>query len=236
MLSVYPSENRGYANFGWLASHYTFSFGTYYRPQRRNYGALRALNEHHVFPGEEFAAQSHRDMEVLSYVVSGKMGFSDSVGRKGIVRPGELVRLTAGTGVECREFNASPKQPLDVIQLWVIPERNCLKPGYEQKRVEIEETPNSWCLIGSKQGKNGSLVINQDVNLYMAQLLPGNNLEYSARSARRTWIQIISGSITLNNRMLVRSDGVALNSDAKIQVSAIEPAKVLLIDMPACDD
>lgn len=236
MLSVYPSENRGFANFGWHTGHYTFSFGAHYRPCFRGYGPLRALNEHHVTPGEDFAVHSHRDMEVLSYVVSGAMAVTDSTGREVVVQAGQILRMTAGTGVECREFNASSEHPLVAIQLWIVPERPCLTPGFEKRPVTIDENPNRWCLVGSKDGRNGSVTIHQDVNLYMGQLLPGHSLEQSVASGRKSWIHIVSGSITLNNQTLVAGDAVALNSDLCMQFSAVDRAQLLLTDLPACDE
>lgn len=231
MLSVYPSEERGLANFGWHVSRYTFSFGTYYRPQFRGYGALRALNEHMVMPGEEFAAHSHRDLEILTYVVSGSLAVSDSTGHEIIARAGEILRMTAGTGVACREFNASPEHPLEAIQLWITPECPCLAPGYEHGVIPIEKKLNSWCLVGSRDGRSGSVVIHQDVNLYMAQLLPGHDLAFEGATGRQGWVHVVSGSIVLNNRTLMAGDGAAIHLNLYLTMRAVEPAIILLVDL-----
>lgn len=234
MLSIHPSELRGLANFGWHTSHYTFSFGTFYCPKLRGYGALRALNEHRVMPGEEFSARNHRDMEILSYVVEGAMATTDSTGREAVVRAGEVLRMSAGTGVVCREFNNSAKHPLMVIQLWIIPERPCLASGYEHRPVPIDEKPNRWCLVGSREGHSDSVMIHQDVNLYMAKILPGHDLSYEAMPGRQGWVHIISGSITLNGGTLIAGDGVAFKSDLLLSIQAVDQAEILLVDLQAC--
>lgn len=236
MLSIHPSENRGLANFGWHSSHYTFMYGTYDHSEFRGFGALRVLNEHHVMPGEGFATRSHRNMEILSYVIRGSMAVRDSTGREVVVRAGEMLGLSAGTGVVCRESNASAEHPLAVIQLWIVPERPCLGPGYDKRPVPIDEKPNRWCLVGSRDGRSGSLMNDQDVDLYMAKVLPGHDISYATMPGRQGWIQVISGSITLNEETLRAGDGASFESEVFLNINVIEPANILLVDLHVCND
>ncbi|MEJ2258146.1 MAG: pirin family protein, partial [Woeseiaceae bacterium] len=197
MLAIRAANERGKASFGWLDSRHTFSFGHYYDPQFMGFGPLRVINEDRVRPGEGFATHGHRDMEIISYVLDGALEHKDSLGTGSIIRPGDVQRMTAGTGVHHSEYNASATDPVHFLQIWILPERDGLEPGYEQKAFPAEEKLGRLRLVGSRDGRDGSVTIHQDVDLYAALLGAGDEIAHRFAEGRYGWLQVARGSVRL---------------------------------------
>jgi redox-sensitive bicupin YhaK (pirin superfamily) len=231
MLGIRHAEQRGQANFGWLDSRHTFSFGHYFDPQHMGYGPLRVINEDRVQPGQGFGTHGHRDMEIISYVLDGALEHKDSMGNGSIIRPGDLQRMTAGTGVRHSEFNASSTELVHFLQIWILPESDGLPPGYEQKHFPDAEKRGRLRLIGSRDGRDGSVTIHQDVDLYAALLSDGERVRYALAEGRKGWVQLARGSASLNDRQLYPGDGVAIEGPLEIGVAASSDAEILLFDM-----
>ena len=231
MLAVRQAERRGQANFGWLDSRHTFSFGHYYDPEHMGFGPLRVINEDRVQPGQGFGTHGHRDMEIISYVLDGALEHKDSMGNGSIIRPGDLQRMTAGTGVRHSEFNASDRELVHFLQIWILPERDGLEPGYEQKNFPDAEKRGRLRLVGSRDGRDGSVTIHQDVDLYAALLGGGERIRYTLGAGRKGWLQLARGSASLNDRELDPGDGVAMEGPLEVSVAASSDAEILLFDM-----
>lgn len=231
MLQIRPANERGVANFGWLNSRHTFSFGHYHDPNHMGYGPLRVINEDNVQPGRGFDTHGHRDMEIISYVLDGALAHRDSTGTGSVIRPGDVQRMSAGTGILHSEFNASEKDPVHFLQIWIIPNQGGLEPSYEERHFGDEEKHNQWRLIGSPEGRDGSVLIHQDVNLYVAVLESGNTLSRQLSANRKTWIQVVRGQLQLNDGELSAGDGVALQEDRVLELKAMTNAEILLFDM-----
>jgi redox-sensitive bicupin YhaK (pirin superfamily) len=225
------SDDRGLADFGWLQSRHTFSFGDYHDPAHMGFGPLRVINEDRVAPGEGFGKHPHRDMEILSWVLEGTLAHKDSLGTGAQIHPGELQRMSAGTGVTHSEFNGSDTAPVHFLQIWVIPERTGLEPGYEQRSFPPQELANQWRLLASGKPRDGALTIHQDVDLYGTRLAASKELEYVPRPGRKLWLQIARGSVESDGDVLSAGDGVAWSSPQSIRVNAKEDAELLLFDM-----
>jgi quercetin 2,3-dioxygenase len=225
------SADRGLADFGWLTSRHTFSFGDYHDSAHMGFGPLRVINEDRVAPGEGFGKHPHRDMEILSWVLEGTLEHKDSLGTGAQIHPGELQRMSAGTGVTHSEFNGSDTAPVHFLQIWVIPERTGLVPGYEQRSFPPQELANHWRLLASSKPRDGALTIHQDVDLYATRLAASNELEYVPRPGRKLWLQIARGSVESDGDVLSAGDGVAWSSPPSIRVNAKEDAELLLFDM-----
>ncbi|MEM1261455.1 MAG: pirin family protein [Pseudomonadota bacterium] len=231
MLAVRSANDRGVANFGWLNSRHTFSFGHYYDPKFMGFGPLRVINEDQVKPGQGFATHGHADMEIISYVLDGALEHKDSLGTGSVIRPGDVQRMTAGTGVRHSEYNASKSDDVHFLQIWVLPEQNGLQPSYEQKHFPIAERQGQWRLVGSRDGRDGSITIHQDVDLYTATLADGDVVKRDLAAGRKGWLQVALGSVTLNGETLVAGDGVAIDGAHSIDVTTNDSAEVLLFDM-----
>ena len=231
MLGVRHAEQRGQANFGWLDSRHTFSFGHYYDPNHMGFGPLRVINEDRVQPGQGFGTHGHRDMEIISYVLDGALEHKDSMGNGSIIRPGDVQRMTAGTGVRHSEFNASDSELVHFLQIWILPERDGLEPGYEQKNFPDAEKRGRLRLIGSRDGRNGSVTIHQDVDLYAALLSDGELVRHTLAEGRKGWVQLARGSATLGDRQLHPGDGVAIEGPFAVELMASSDAEILLFDM-----
>jgi quercetin 2,3-dioxygenase len=230
-ISVRKSEDRGKADFGWLQSRHTFSFGHYYDPKHMGFGPLRVINEDRVAPGGGFPTHPHRDMEVISYVLDGALEHKDSLGTGSVIRPGDVQRMTAGTGVRHSEFNASGKNPVHFLQIWIVPEREGLKPGYEQKTFEPGEKRSRLRLIGSRDGREGSVTIHQDADLYATLLETGESVSHAIDAGRGAWVQVARGSINVNGQRLEAGDGMAVEGADDLRLKAETLAEVLLFDM-----
>ena len=231
MLAIRHAEERGLANFGWLESRHTFSFGHYYDPRFMGFGPLRVINEDRVQPGQGFDTHGHRDMEIISYVLDGALEHKDSMGTGSVIRPGDVQRMSAGTGVRHSEFNASDSDPVHFLQIWILPEEKGLAPGYEQRTFAAEEKNGKLRLVGSRDGREGSVTIHRDVDLYAALLEDGETLGHAFANGRNGWVQIARGSVLLNGNQLYPGDGVAIEVQAEITLTGTSAAEVLLFDM-----
>ena len=230
MMNVLPSEARGHANHGWLDSHHTFSFGDYYDPSHMGFRALRVINEDRVAPRSGFGTHPHRDMEIITYVLSGQIEHRDSLGTVGVLRAGELQRMTAGTGVLHSEKNTTG-QELHFLQIWILPERKGLTPSYEQKGFPEKERQGRFRLVVSPDGQEGSLKVHQDLRLYSTLLGKGEQTEYVLAPGRHAWLQVARGSGSLNGVELKAGDGVAVSEESRLVLSANAPLEALLFDL-----
>lgn len=225
------ANERGGGNHGWLQTMHTFSFADYYDPAWMGYRTLRVLNEDVVAPGEGFGMHPHRDMEIVTIVRSGALAHRDSLGHEAVIRPGEVQRMTAGTGIRHSEMNPSPTEPVHLFQLWVMPERRGLEPGYEQKTFEASQRRNRAQLIVSRDGAEGSLRWNQDARLYLADLEAGQSLTLPWQPGRHAWIQVMQGQLTLAGQTLTTGDGVALTPEGAVNLESRDGAELMLFDL-----
>ena len=236
MITVRPRNERGTANFGWLDSRHTFSFGNYYDSNHMGFASLRVINEDKVTPGQGFGTHSHRDMEIISYVLSGALEHKDSMGNGSVIRPGDVQRMSAGTGVAHSEFNASNTEPVHFLQIWLLPNQAGLPPSYEEKNFAEAQKSRQLTLVGSPDGRDGSVTIHQDVNLYLGNLDRNQDnsdrLTYTIDSNRAIWIQVTKGSVLLNDNTLEAGDGAAIVDETAIDLSAQnDTAEILLFDL-----
>ncbi|MDJ0917699.1 MAG: pirin family protein [Woeseiaceae bacterium] len=231
MQAIRLAEDRGLANFGWLNSRHTFSFGHYYDPQHMGFGPLRVINEDRVTPGQGFATHGHSDMEIISYVLDGALEHKDSLGTGSVIRPGDVQRMSAGTGVRHSEYNASDTDSVHFLQIWVLPEQNGLEPSYEQKSFADEDKQGRLLLVGSRDGREGSVTIHQDVDLYSSLLSDGDEVSHSLAAGRKGWLQVARGSVRLNGEQLYPGDGVAIEGPSDIAIEGSDDAEILLFDM-----
>lgn len=229
MISVRESSDRGFSNYDWLKSYHSFSFDQYYDPNYSNFGVLRVINQDTVAPGMGFNTHSHRDMEIISYVLEGEMEHKDSMGNGSIIRPGEIQRMTAGSGVTHSEFNHSKDKPLHFLQIWIIPNQRDLHPSYEQKTIQRVE--NSLVLIGSTQGSEQAVMIHQDVKLFVGYLNSGHQLDYAIDSHRKIWVQLIRGRIRVNHLPIHAGDGASLEHEKELIIVCDEDAEFLVFDL-----
>ena len=231
MFAIRHASERAHANHGWLDSYHTFSFASYYDPEHMGFSDLRVINDDTVSPGGGFAAHGHRDMEIVSYVLEGTLEHKDSMGNGSVIRPGDVQRMSAGTGVRHSEFNHSKTDPVHFLQIWVLPEQTGLKPSYEQKAFSDEEKRGRLRLIGSRDGRDGSMTIHQDVDLYATRLNEGERVSHALEASRRGWIHVARGNVILNGRRLQAGDGVALAGPETLSLTGASQAEVLLFDM-----
>jgi quercetin 2,3-dioxygenase len=232
MITKRASGDRGRANFGWLDSRHSFSFGQYFDPAHMGFGPLRVINEDRVKPGAGFDTHGHRDMEILSYVLEGELEHKDSIGTGSIIRPGELQRMSAGSGIRHSEYNPSRKAPVHFLQIWIMPDRQGLAPSYEQKAFPLEDK-GKLHLVASREGRAGSLTLHQEVDLYAGRLAAGNRQSHGLRAGRLGWLQVAAGSVELNGVHLESGDGAAIEAESELSVTAATDAEVLLFDMVA---
>ncbi len=232
MISVRKSNDRGDFQIDWLKSKHSFSFGQYFDPRHMGFGPLRVINEDQVAPAGGFAPHGHQDMEILSYVVSGSLEHKDSKGNNALIRPGELQRMTAGTGITHSEYNGSKEDPVHFLQIWITPDQRGLEPGYEQIAFPEDERHNALRLIGSRSGAEGSVTIHQDVAVYASLLDGGESVAHNLAAGRGAWVQVIKGSITANGEPLDKGDGAAIHGSEKVNLTASDDAEVILFDLP----
>ena len=231
MITLRKSNERGHADHGWLNTYHTFSFSNYYDPRFMGFRHLRVINEDRVWPGEGFPTHPHRDMEIISYVLEGGLEHKDSMGTGSVIRPGEVQRMSAGTGVTHSEYNHSDTELVHFLQIWIAPSQKGIKPGYEQKEFPAEEKQGKFRLVASPDGADGSVTIHQDVKLYATLLEPGQEIEYKLNPQRHAWIQVVRGSITLNGKLLNQSDGAGVSEEQVLTLVGKEAAEVLLFDL-----
>lgn len=231
MINRRPAAERGATRTDWLDSRHTFSFSNYYDPRFVGFGDLLVINEDTVAPAGGFGTHGHRDMEIISYVVKGELEHRDSMGNSSIIRPGELQRMSAGTGVRHSEFNHSKDEPVHFLQIWITPEREGLAPGYEQREFAEEERRGRLRLVASRGGRDDSVTIHQDAEVYAATLGEGEEVTYELSAGRRAWVQLIKGNLELNGVELRAGDGAAISDETRLSVRAAEPSELLLFDL-----
>lgn len=233
MISVRKSDDRGTANFGWLHSRHTFSFGHYYDPEHMGVGPLRVINEDRVKPGTGFDTHGHRDMEIVSYVLNGALEHKDSIGTGSVIRPGEVQRMSAGTGIRHSEFNHSKTDPVHFLQVWILPQQNGLDPSYEQKAFPDAEKRGRLRLVGAPDGRDGSVILHQDVDLYAGLVDAADHLKLDLRSGRCAWVQVARGEMDVNGASLVAGDGAVIKNAVSIDIRGGKDGEVLVFDMAA---
>ena len=230
MIEIVPSDSRGAANHGWLDSRFSFSFADYYDPERMGFGPLRVINEDRIEAGTGFGTHPHRDMEIVTYIIDGALEHEDSMGNGSVMRAGEMQRMTAGTGVLHSEINSSDQQT-HLLQIWILPERKGLEPGYEQKLFDRDSKLNRWCLVGSRDGADGSLTVHQDVRVLASIIEADSSLDYAFDDGRIGYLQVVRGELLVNDERIRAGDGVQISSTDTIRLRAIEESEVLLFDM-----
>ncbi len=233
MLIVRKSEERGAVDFGWLNSKHTFSFGHYYDPAHIGVGPLRVINEDRVEPGAGFEPHGHSDMEIISYVLDGALEHKDSIGTGSVIRPGDIQRMSAGTGIRHSEFNHSKQDPVHFLQIWILPEQERLEPSYEQKAFGETEKRGRLRLVGSRDGRDGSVTIHQDVNLYAGLFGSGESARLELAPGRGAWVQVARGQVEVNGERLEAGDGATVSKVDTIEIHGREDGEVLVFDMAA---
>jgi hypothetical protein len=231
MITVRPGSKRGSSKFDWLDSRHTFSFGDYYDPQQTGFSDLRVINEDRVTPGAGFPTHSHRDMEIITYVLEGALAHKDSTGASSIIRVGDVQRMSAGTGISHSEYNASQTEPVHFLQIWIIPNEAGLKPGYEQRSFDLNKKSGNWVLVAAPDARDGALKIHQDAELSLAVLPKGEKLDYSLRPGREAWVQVGRGNVTINGILLGEGDGAAISSEQAVDLTANDQSEILLFDL-----
>jgi len=231
MLVVRPNEARGRADLGWLDSRHSFSFGEFYDPAQMGFRALRVINEDRVAPEGGFPTHSHRDMEIISYVLEGTLEHKDSLGNGAAIRPGDVQRMSAGSGITHSEFNPSKDVPVHFLQIWIMPESKSITPGYEQRSYSRGDRQGRLKLVASRDGREGSVTIHQDVALYAGLLAEGDRLKHGLAAGRHAWLQLASGAVTANGQWLRAGDGAAISGESAVEIVADEAAEILLFDL-----
>jgi redox-sensitive bicupin YhaK (pirin superfamily) len=231
MVQIRRSHERGKADFGWLDSRHTFSFGEYLDRDHMGFRNLRVINEDRVRPGTGFGTHGHRDMEIVSLVLSGSLAHKDSMGNGSVLTAGDVQRMTAGTGVRHSEMNPSLEDPVHFLQIWILPERDGLEPGYEEANFSEDDKRGGLCLIASGNANNGAVRIHQDVDLYATVLEPGQNTRLDLRPGRHAWIQVLRGNATLNGRELDAGDAASLSEEPAVVLTARTETEVLVFDL-----
>ncbi len=231
MITLRPAESRGRFDFGWLDTRHTFSFGDYFDPEQTQFRSLRVLNEDRVQPGEGFGTHGHRDMEILTWVLSGALEHRDSLGTHGVIRPGEAQVMSAGTGIRHSEFNSSTLEPVHFLQIWILPERQGLTPRYDQLAFGEVDLRNHLRLIASPDGAEGSVKLFQDVKVSVARLEAGREVQAVIAPGRAGFLQVAAGSVSLNGQAMNAGDGARIEGEASVIVVAGSPSEVLFFDL-----
>lgn len=230
-ITIRPSNARGHENHGWLDSFHTFSFAHYHDPNHMGFGPLRVINEDRVEPGMGFGTHGHSDMEIISYVLDGALEHKDSLGTGSVIFPGDVQRMSAGTGIRHSEFNHSEQERVHFLQIWIMPERKGLAPSYEEKNFSDDDKRARLRLIGSRDGRDGSVTIHRDVDLYATILKAGDAVTHELPSGRGAWIQVARGSVKLNGETLKAGDGASVATAVTLTLEGVDEAEVLLFDM-----
>jgi redox-sensitive bicupin YhaK (pirin superfamily) len=230
MKMIRRANQRGHAEHGWLDSYHTFSFANYHDPNWMGFRSLRVVNDDLVMPGMGFGTHPHRDMEIITYVLSGALQHKDSMGNGRVIQPGEVQYMAAGTGVQHSEFNPSKDEAAHFLQIWILPERRGLKPRYAEKSL-VNAPKGTFNLVASKAGREGSLAINQDADLYVAKLESGNEASHDLKPARHAWVHVAEGEVKLNGDTLNTGDALALSDESHVRLVATKPSQVLLFDL-----
>jgi len=231
MIRIRPAADRGHFNHGWLDTWHTFAFGDYFDPDHVSFRALRVMNDDTVAPGAGFGMHGHRDMEIITYVLSGALEHRDSLGNGEVLRPGELQRMSAGSGIRHSEFNPSATEPVHLYQIWLLPRQNGLQPGYEQREFPAAARQGRLQLVASPDGADGSLRIEQDARVHLACLEPGQTVNHQLAAGRHAWLQVLRGSVNLAEHALSAGDGAAISDHHDWQITATQPSEIMLFDL-----
>lgn len=231
MMTIRHGSERGHAQHGWLDSHHTFSFADYYDPAHMGFRALRVINEDRVDPGEGFPPHPHRDMEIVSYVLEGALEHKDSMGTGSVIRPGDVQRMSAGTGVRHSEYNASKTELVHFLQIWIIPDARGIRPSYEQKRFPPEEKQGRLRVVASPDGRDGSVTLNADATLYAGLFGAGERADLALADGRHAWVHVARGKVRVNGRDLAAGDGAAISDERAVRVEGIDAGEVLVFDL-----
>jgi hypothetical protein len=231
MITLRKAAERGRTNIDWLDSWHSYSFGDYYDPRHMGFGPLRVINDDRVAPGGGFGTHPHRDMEIITYIVSGALEHKDSLGTGSVIRPGDVQRMTAGTGIRHSEFNPSQTEPVHLLQIWIQPEQNNLTPSYEQHTVSETDRLGGLCLIASRDGRDQSVTIHQNADVYASLLEAGQAVRHTIAGGRMAWLQLISGPISLNGQRLEAGDGAAIEQEQQLEITAQDNSELLLFDL-----
>jgi redox-sensitive bicupin YhaK (pirin superfamily) len=229
MITIRKSEDRGHFDFGWLDTYHTFSFDQYYDPAHMHFRSLRVINEDRVQPGHGFPTHSHRDMEIITYILSGALEHRDSMGNGSVIRPGDVQRMSAGTGVSHSEFNPSDTETVHLLQIWILPSAHDLPPGYEEKH--FSEQRGRLRLIAANNGREDAVTIHQDAQVYATVLDAGQTVVHSLNQSRYAWLQVARGRVSLNEVELKQGDGAAVSGESELRIAAHDQAEVLLFDL-----
>ena len=231
MITLRRANDRGSTKLNWLDSRHTFSFGDYYDRQHMGFRDLRVINEDRVIPGKGFPTHSHRDMEIITYVLEGAVAHHDSTGTSTMIRPGDVQRMSAGTGISHSEYNASQNEPVHFLQIWIVPDETDLAPGYEQKAFSLHKHQGTGTLVASKDGRDGSVTVHQNVDVWVARLSPEEQAVFSLKPNRGAWIQMARGAGMLNGTLLRAGDGAAANQEEFLEIKAVDEAEFLMFDL-----
>lgn len=231
MIKIRKADARGHFDFRWLNTFHTFSFGEYYDPAFMGFRSLRVINEDFVHQGRGFPTHGHRDMEIITYILKGALEHRDSMGNGSVIRPGDVQRMTAGTGVTHSESNPSREEAVQLLQIWILPNQEGLKPGYEQKLFTDAQKQGRLCLIASADGRGGSVTVHQDASVYATLLEVGEKVVHELAPGHHAWIQVARGAVTVNGERLKQGDGAAVSNEVKLEIAGREAAEVLLFDL-----
>jgi redox-sensitive bicupin YhaK (pirin superfamily) len=231
MIVIRKAEDRGASRISWLDSHHTFSFSDYHDPEHMGFRALRVINDDTVAPAGGFGTHGHRDMEIITYVLDGALGHSDSLGTGSVIRPGDVQKMSAGTGIRHSEFNHSQTDPVHFLQIWIVPDRGGVKPSYEQINFPREAKLGKLLLVASNEKRDGMIHIQQDAKLYVTVLEGDQRVEHELANGRHAWVHVARGSVTMNGQTLKAGDGAAITAESKIELSAASEGEVLLFDL-----
>ena len=231
MIKIRKSDERGHTNLGWLDSYHTFSFGDYYDPKHMGFSDLRVINEDRVKPAAGFGTHPHRDMEIITYVLKGALEHRDSMDNSSVIRPNEVQRMSAGTGIKHSEYNHSQTEPVHLLQIWILPEERGIKPGYEQRAFNPEEKHGKLRLVAAHDGREGAVTVHQDVDLFLALLASGEQVTHHPKPSRHAWVQVARGSVMLNGHKLKEGDGAMASKEEIIEIKATYVSEILLFDL-----
>lgn len=231
MIKLRRSSDRGHTKLDWLDSRHTFSFGDYHDPQHMGFSHLRVINEDRVAPGGGFGTHSHRDMEIITYVLEGALAHKDSTGTSSVIRVGDVQRMSAGTGISHSEYNASQTEPVHFLQIWIIPNETGLKPDYEQRSFELEKNRGKWIPVVAPNGRDGTVKVHQDIEILAAVLSPEQQVSYRLKPGRHAWLQLARGGVSLNGTVLNVGDGAAIGMEEMVEIQALDDAEILLFDV-----
>ncbi len=231
MITIRKSAERGHFDHGWLKTHHSFSFGDYHDPRWMGFYTLRVINDDWVDPDMGFGTHPHHDMEIITYVLEGALAHKDSMGTGSVIVPGEVQRMSAGSGVTHSEFNHSKTERVHLLQIWILPEEKGISPSYEQKTFSADQKENKFCLVASHDGRKGSLHIHQDANIYAALLKMGATIDLPLQSTRHAWVQVAKGSITLNGQILDAGDGAGISKESALTLTGVTTAEVLVFEL-----